>query len=529
MKKLFNFIYFIAWSCLIWGLIINSSSPVAEVETFLTAGHIPSFIKWLISIDILLLLILLYWQIVKSIRKLRVVNYLNIIAAAFFTMLSVLIATKLLGLGEDVVIFLGIIFLLAIVALMVILAANVGNMRNGNTFSLWGMTILLTTALSLTLCVPNMWGLTMPKVNLEGSLLEYYIGQLSLTFITISVMSVLSEKSVIIYWENVAEAKLIKPLFCSFAAFTAYSIAATVGAGISVLLNNGFAFCVFFGANIFVLILLTLTMVDVYFGRERKKRNRAESLRNISRRYEYSKANNFIDFEDNSKNEYIDLIYNLQHHLHQEIEAHNVPYIREVAELYGGNIECFDTPEGKEIYSLLKNSGFNIKPMLADGIKIRVDELRNKHEVRDAISKGLWREDNALWVSLAKPENRKLILDNEIQDKLTYALLNRLTVIMVDVWPNYTRYNNHSDYFSRSANSYGLKRIKEFLDYILNSEEEKWISYTEDKKAATEFLANILDLLLVLYKNASPQLKIMIEEHQMAKLLMENKEHLISK
>ena len=73
------------------------------------------------------------------------------------------------------------------------------------------------------------------------------------------------------------------------------------------------------------------------------------------------------------------------------------------------------------------------------------------------------------------------------------------------------------------------KYMKEFLDYILNSEEEKWISYTEDKKAATEFLANILDLLLVLYKNASPQLKIMIEEHQMAKLLMENKEHLISK
>lgn len=531
MKKIFNFIYFIAWSCLIWGLIISSSSPVVKVDSFLSAGHIPLHIKWLMSILIVLLLIVIYWQIINSIRKLQVVNLLNMIAAAFFTMLSVLLATRLLGLGKDVVILLGIIFLLAIVALIVILASNIKNMRNGNTFALWGMTILLTTALCFTLCVPNMWGLALPKVSLEGSLLEYYVGQLSLTFITISVMSVLSEKSVIIYWENVAEAKLIKPLFCSFAAFTAYSIAATVGAGISVLLNNGFAFCIFFGANIFVLILLTLTMVDVYFGRERKKRSRAEYLRYVSRCHKYLITNDFTDLDEPFDNEYIDLIYNLQHHLYQEIEAHNVPYIREVAELYGGNIECFDTPEGQEIYKLLKNSGFNIKPMLADGVKIRVDELRHKHEVKDAISKGLWREDSALWATLARPENRKLILDNEVCDRLTYALLNRLTVIMIDIWPNYMRYNTSisRDYFARSASRYGLEKIKDYLDYILKSKEGKWLGYTEDKKAATKFLANILNLLLILYKNASPQLKVMIEEHQMAKLLMANEEYLISK
>lgn len=109
--------------------------------------------------------------------------------------------------------------------------------------------------------------------RLEGTdLFGYYAAQLSLTFISISVMSVLSDKSVIIYWANVSEDRLIKPTFSCFAAYTYYSIGATVGAGLGIALDNTPMFVVFFAINVAILILLTFSMIDVYYGRDTKKR-----------------------------------------------------------------------------------------------------------------------------------------------------------------------------------------------------------------------------------------------------------------
>lgn len=111
-----------------------------------------------------------------------------------------------------------------------------------------------------------------PTALLEGKdLFGYYTAQLSLTFISISVMSVLSDKSVIIYWANISEDRLIKPTFSCFAAYTYYSIGATVGAGLGVYLNNALIFETFFILNIVFIVLLTVTMVDVYYERDIKK------------------------------------------------------------------------------------------------------------------------------------------------------------------------------------------------------------------------------------------------------------------
>lgn len=146
-------------------------------------------------------------------------------------------------------------------------------------------TLLGIALIGLPLWIPGFWGFQTPQLLQNSDLLDYYTAILSLTFISISVMSVLSDRSIIIYWENIAEAKLITPVFGSFAAYTYYSIGAALAAGVCVALNNTTAFVVFCIINISTIILLTYTMVDVYYDRESKKALREKDLEEDFRDY----------------------------------------------------------------------------------------------------------------------------------------------------------------------------------------------------------------------------------------------------
>lgn len=100
--------------------------------------------------------------------------------------------------------------------------------------------------------------------------LTLYLSQLSFTFITISVMSVLSDTSVIIYWENIVRQKLIAPVWRCFYAYTTYSFATVVFGGIAALLGYSALYLLLFITDVFVLMALTFSMIDVYFKHDDK-------------------------------------------------------------------------------------------------------------------------------------------------------------------------------------------------------------------------------------------------------------------
>lgn len=100
--------------------------------------------------------------------------------------------------------------------------------------------------------------------------LTLYLSQLSFTFITISVMSVLSDSSVVIYWENMVKKKLIEPVWSCFHAYTTYSFATVLFGGIAALIGLPLISLGFFVVDIFVLMALTFSMIDVYFKHDEK-------------------------------------------------------------------------------------------------------------------------------------------------------------------------------------------------------------------------------------------------------------------
>ena len=228
------------------------------------------------------------------------------------------------------------------------------------------------------LWIPDFWGFTLPQILENADLLDYYIALLSLTFISISVMSVLSDRSVVIYWENIAESKLIKPVFISFAAYTFYSVGAAIGAGISVVLDNHTAFIIFCALNIITMVLLTFTMVDVYYDRESKKVKHIRDLKEDLDDYLWVRKNE--DMADGSPEEkeasnadaknkkmsqmairgkkighrrYEDKMLGLCQHISRANDEHDLLYLQEVYEMYPQHLRCFDTLAGKPVVSKL--------------------------------------------------------------------------------------------------------------------------------------------------------------------------------
>ena len=98
--------------------------------------------------------------------------------------------------------------------------------------------------------------------------LSIMLSQISSTFIVLSLTSILSTDVGNVYWQDIKDFKLIKPFVSCFFALTTYLITAMIlsiigfFAGSLVLQTSSFVF------SVIVLIVLTVKMLSLYFGRD---------------------------------------------------------------------------------------------------------------------------------------------------------------------------------------------------------------------------------------------------------------------
>jgi len=376
----------------------------------------------------------------------------NVLLLIPFTFFHIGLCGFFAGYGAAGSAFLGVMLLILLLSLTLYLIFSDPHnchrvfLTQHKSLVLWSTSALSLAIVGATFWIPGMWGITLPEIQLPGDLLGYYGAQLSLTFITISVMSVLSDKSVVVYWENIAEAKLIKPLFGSFASYTAYSIVATVGAGISALLGNHLAFLMFFALNIPVLILLTLTMVDVYYGREGKKTKLEKILKENAaawqciQQLQSSPEDWDLTFELSAKvTDYRSHMLQLEHHLHQAITEHDIPYINELLALYGRNAHCFPSPEGRAVEALMHTAAKNPWDTILLSLDGHTSGLENSRErFANPFKRFLWCRDEALWRAFGENKYLKDYLRNlpegsEIPSALVWTALHRMTLLFNDL------------------------------------------------------------------------------------------------
>jgi len=512
LRKAFNFIYILCWCCLCWG--VTAAVPHAPLFTVSTSADTPLWFRIFVPLLILLIIItFLNIRLTMTLFKSKRMRFFAEIAAFILLLLcGEFVYTSFPDSAQQLSRVFFVLMLCLLTALAILLAMIIRSMTQQKSKLPLMLTVLIAASSALTVLVPNMWGLSLPELHLPGDLLSYYTGQLSLTFITISVMSVLSDKSVVIYWENVAEAKLIQPLFGSFASFTGYSIAATVCAGFSVMTGNSLGFVIFFGANILVLILLTLTMVDIYYRREQKKVSRCKLLRRVSP--VYAGKNEYTE------QKYQDIMLNLLYHLHQAVEDHNIPYLREVAELYGGYPECFDTEEGRQVGKLLTTTGLELAPIFAAGIAKRVLLTAQEHASVNTLENNTWREDHLLWSWLAKEVNLDAIATTDaVRAKMLKTVVERLTLLTNDIL------SNRVPYYSAAVKSYfpgmelAANRAKRSKAYLKDFIKQAVSSDSAESGSSREFLNDLLSVLTRLNTGSPSVYSAQAENHMILPVL----------
>ncbi|MBR4863162.1 MAG: hypothetical protein IKU07_01195, partial [Oscillospiraceae bacterium] len=252
MSKKINFLYTVCWYCLAWALIAAiPHEPFFQSVAYGVAYGAELAQRWMKILAYMLvlnLLITMLWLNLRmTVTQLKRIQWIaKLLRDLSFVAVGELLYTWAHMNGAELRLSQGLAVLMLGLLVCLGAALSSGGTPAKKSSAVWKIAVLVAAVAGLGLWIPGMWGITLPALQIPGELFGHYVGQLSLTFITISVMSVLSEKSVVVYWENIAEAKLIKPLFGSFASYTLYSIAATVGAGISVCLNSHLGFAFFF-------------------------------------------------------------------------------------------------------------------------------------------------------------------------------------------------------------------------------------------------------------------------------------------
>lgn len=327
-------------------------------------------------------------------------------------------------------------------------------------------TIIASFVIGAPFIIPDFLGFTIPQFVVLKNMGEYYAAILSLTFISISVMSALSDKTVVIYWENIAERKLIKPIFASFAAYTFYSIGAAICAGICFIVNNSTAFFVFGVLNVATIIALTFTMVDVYYDRGSKKVKLAKELQEDAEDYlwdffdkhvaEKSNEEEIIEHYQNketgkpyTKQEIKDKQVGSQRYkekmmlLRQNIkcakEKHDLDYLQEVYDLYQKNIYCFNTLDGIEISKLLfTDCDEECWSLVIRSISNLADEkIKNQNRKKDPFINGYygkdakWNQDENMWIALTRTPYLKKALNPSDREILDRAEFNDLMLPVV--------------------------------------------------------------------------------------------------
>ncbi|MBR2310867.1 MAG: hypothetical protein IKA47_10120 [Oscillospiraceae bacterium] len=429
-------------------------------------------------------------------------------------------------------------------------------------------TALGLLVVGLPLWIPGYWGFTLPAVAENASrsdLAGYYTALLSLTFISISVMGVLSDRSVVIYWDNIAEGKLIKPVFGSFAAYTYYSVGATLGAGISVALRDSTAFLIFAVINIGTIILLTFTMVDVYYDREGKKADRVKKLHEDLEDYEWVRKDEVLDGEEQKahrqKNDkftrkpvdyspvdiqnmhighrgYEEKMMLLCQYISRAYDEHDLMYLKEVYGLYIEQINCFNSPNGKRVVQrLYTDCNAETWPLMTRSIRDLLDRMeKNPQRDKDPFSGKFhqpgnpWNQDEMLWAALQESAYLRQWLqdaDNDPMDarelrEFIRLLARRLVLLYNDMATHCNMLIKQADPTDETTYDYLKVVLKDELLYVQTEEGNKpspeqtfdlFYSCFGEILVETTFVARPLRILLIMLENLNEDALALLEAY----------------
>lgn len=100
--------------------------------------------------------------------------------------------------------------------------------------------------------------------------------QISVTFLVISIVTVFAQRNITVYWEDILQYKLVRPLYTNFIAMATYIFVDLLFSILLILWGSKYVYVTFFLA-ILLISLLSIKMICAYFSRD-MMRNELEKV-----------------------------------------------------------------------------------------------------------------------------------------------------------------------------------------------------------------------------------------------------------
>lgn len=142
-----------------------------------------------------------------------------------------------------------------------------------NSILVWPVTIIILGVLMIMswLCMPvivKLLGFANHINRSDFNAVDIYIGMLSIAFIVTSIVTVLSDKSNVIYWTTVVEYQLVNPRFISLREIVTYLAVIAAYGFLSLFVFPEFIFACLL-LTVISLFLITYRMIDGFINRKR--------------------------------------------------------------------------------------------------------------------------------------------------------------------------------------------------------------------------------------------------------------------
>jgi hypothetical protein len=131
---------------------------------------------------------------------------------------------------------------------------------------------------------------------------DMYYTQISVSFIIISLVSVLINVSKPVYWVDITQFKLIEPRHTAFIDFAAYIFGGLILSSIFIIFSSNYII-ISFGFSILFMMALTIKMIGAYFGRDSVKVELQKEFLSLKDKVKNANSDRSKEIEKNNTNQ----------------------------------------------------------------------------------------------------------------------------------------------------------------------------------------------------------------------------------
>lgn len=135
----------------------------------------------------------------------------------------------------------------------------------------WKIIVSAVEVVPLILFLCFHWELPI-SVMFQSTYVDLYIGQLSIAFIVVSVIGVLSSKNENLYWEDLIQYSLVNPIGSSIQSLAFYLFMTVLCSTIALCTQRNTLFLIYFACVIVIMIWIVYKIMSVYFYRNFNKK-----------------------------------------------------------------------------------------------------------------------------------------------------------------------------------------------------------------------------------------------------------------